>query len=147
MKLGVAEIMKNASEKPNHREKIDYLRTHDSDTIRVCFRLAYDVSLVWDFPEGWRPDYKKNIYMDQEATLYQAVKHIGKFLVDGYPGLTAEKKQTLFVQLLEGVTPLDAELLIAMKDKKIPWKGLGRAVVREAYPGLLPQPEEEAREA
>ena len=48
------------------------------------------------------------------------------------------KREQLFIELLENVTPADAKLLCAIKDKKLPWKGIDESMVREAFPGLLP---------
>jgi len=39
--------------------------------------------------------------------------------------------------LLETIDKEDAKLLIAVKDKKIPYKGITKKFVEEMYPGLL----------
>jgi hypothetical protein len=39
---------------------------------------------------------------------------------------------------LESVARKDAELLIAVKDKKFPYKGITKEIVKEAFPGLIP---------
>jgi hypothetical protein len=39
--------------------------------------------------------------------------------------------------MLEGINPKDAELVIAMINKETP-NGLTKAIVNEAFPGLLP---------
>lgn len=142
MKLGLAEIIRMASEAPNHRARIEVLQRHDSQALRTIFKLLHEPPGQWDFDEGWKPAYTPNIYFDQESTLYQLLRNIGKFFVDGYPGLTREKKQLLFTQLLEQVDKDDAVLLIGVKNGKLPWKGLGPATIREAFPGLLSEKEE-----
>jgi hypothetical protein len=42
----------------------------------------------------------------------------------------------LFISLLESLYPKDAELLIAVKDKKV--EGLTLDTVNTAFPGLIP---------
>jgi hypothetical protein len=42
----------------------------------------------------------------------------------------------LFIGLLESLHPKDANLLIAVKDKKV--EGLNAATINEAFPGLIP---------
>lgn len=135
MKLGLAEIIIKASTAPNHRARVEVLQKNDSQALRRIFQLAYEEE--WDFPPGWKPEYKPSPYFDQQGALYQSLRNIGKFLVGGYPGLTPERKKVLFVQLLESLDKDDAALLVGVKDGKIPWKGLGRATVREALPGTL----------
>ena len=44
----------------------------------------------------------------------------------------------MFVELLERVDPLDAKLLVAIKDKKMPFPGITIQHVKEALPGLIP---------
>jgi hypothetical protein len=134
-RLGLAEIMFEAAAAANHRERVEVLRKNDSTALRRVFKLMYDGE--WDLPEGWKPVYTPSIYLDQEDALFQSMRMMDKFLVNGYPGLTQEKKQLLFVQLLEKCDKEDALLLIGMKNGKLPWKGLGPATVREAFPGLL----------
>ena len=48
----------------------------------------------------------------------------------------------MFVQLLERLDSKDAKLIIAMKDKKITYKGLSYKLVKDTWPDLLPDIEE-----
>ena len=52
-----------------------------------------------------------------------------------YPNV---KKEKIFITLLETIHPKDAEVLVAMKDKKLKtiYKGLTLATVKKAYPNL-----------
>jgi hypothetical protein len=40
----------------------------------------------------------------------------------------------LFIEFLESLDPDDAELIIGMKDKKLPFRGLTKKTVCEAFP-------------
>jgi hypothetical protein len=44
----------------------------------------------------------------------------------------------MFIGLLETVTPDDADLLLAMKEKISPYPGLTKEVVVAAFPELFP---------
>ena len=44
----------------------------------------------------------------------------------------------MFIQVLESVSPEEADLLIQMKDKKLKVKGLSYNLVKETFPHLLP---------
>lgn len=129
------------SKEPTHRTRVEMLRKHDNSALRSVLILAYDRSIEWDFEPGWKPEYKPALLeIDIEGSLYQQMRFIDKFLVRGrYPNMDPERRKLLFVQLLEAVTPDDAKLLIALKDKKLSWPNIGRRVVREAIPGLLPE--------
>lgn len=141
MKLGLAEIIQLASAAENQKARVAVLRKHDSQALQTIFRLLYAPPGEWDFDESFVPQYTPNIYFDQESTLYQLLRNIGKFFVDGYPGLTRAKKEILWVQLLEQVDKDDAKLLMALPKGKLPWAGLGPATIRETWPGLLPEKE------
>lgn len=146
MKLGIGEVLQRVSAAGTYKEKTAILRANDSTALQIVVRLAYDPSVEWDLEPGWRPDYKPSVFLDQQSAFYQSVRKIGKFLVDGHPSLTRERKMVLFEQLLESLAPEDAEVLVAVKDKKMPWKGLGMAVFKDAFPHLFPadaQPEAE----
>jgi hypothetical protein len=39
--------------------------------------------------------------------------------------------------MLESVHPKDALILLAMKEKKLPYKGLTKSVIAKAFPGLV----------
>jgi len=43
----------------------------------------------------------------------------------------------MFIDMLEGIHPKDAELLILMKDKKSLAKGITKKLVEEAFPKLI----------
>jgi hypothetical protein len=51
------------------------------------------------------------------------------------------KRETMFVEFLESLAPKDAELILAIKDKKLPFKGITEDIVREAFPELFPAQE------
>ena len=60
------------------------------------------------------------------------------FVEGGREGLADMKREVLFTQILEGVHPSEAELLLQVKDKKIKCRGLTYNLVKETLPNLLP---------
>ena len=48
----------------------------------------------------------------------------------------------MFVQLLERLDPNDAKLLLAVKDRKLSYKGLSYKLVKDTWDDLLPDIEE-----
>jgi hypothetical protein len=48
----------------------------------------------------------------------------------------------MFVELLERVDPNDAKLILAVKDRKLSYKGLSYKLVKDTWPDLLPDVEE-----
>tara|TARA_B110000444_G_C18573732_1_gene470639 strand:- start:522 stop:686 length:165 start_codon:yes stop_codon:yes gene_type:complete len=46
------------------------------------------------------------------------------------------KREKIFLSILEGVHPKDAEIVINMVNKK-PIEGISKPIVEEAFPGLI----------
>lgn len=136
MKLSLSEILKKASEYEKKQDKLAYLRANDSPAIRALFKYAYDEKVKFLLPEG-EPPYKPNELPDQEGVLYSELRRMYLFIEGGNDNLKPVRREYLFVQLLENVNKEDARLLISVKDKSIPYKGITKKLVEELYPGLL----------
>ena len=137
-RVGVAEFLKKTCQLKKRDDKIAALKHNDSYIIRTVLQGAFDPRIVWILPEGPVP-YTPNKLVDQENVFIREARLLKHFVDGGTPGLNRIKRETMFIELLENVAPADAELLIALKDKKLPWKGLNADIVREAFPGLLPE--------
>ena len=57
------------------------------------------------------------------------------YIQGGNQALSQNKRESMFVQLLEGLHPSEAEILVAAKDKSLHkmYKGLSDNVVKEAF--------------
>jgi hypothetical protein len=133
---GLGEIIKESGQGYGDSAKIKVLRENDSPELRLVIRLALDPAYVWLLPLE-KAKYTPTDYLDQEGRLYKEVWKLGKFL-DGHGGerIREEKRRTLFVQLLESLAPLDAELLNYMKAGRL-YNGVTKRVVDLAFPGWL----------
>jgi hypothetical protein len=59
------------------------------------------------------------------------------FVEGGNPNLKPARREYLFIELLESVHPLEADLLCQIKDKKIKCNGLTYNLVKETFPELI----------
>jgi Family of unknown function (DUF6433) len=141
MKLGIAEILEGCSKLPKIEDKVNYLRQYDCLPLRVVLQYALDYRVEWLLPIG-TPPYKPTEHLDQEGNLYRNIRKVNLFVKGGdHPDLHPIKRETLFIQFLEGLAPKDAELICAVKDKKIPYKGYTIKLVNTAFPGLIAEKE------
>lgn len=136
MKLGIAEILKKASEIEKKQEKIQFIYKHDSHALRALLKYAYDPKVKFLLPDG-APPYKPNDLPDLHSVLYSELRKMYLFIEGGNTNLKQVRREYLFVQLLENLDKQDAELIVSVKDKKIPYKGITKKFVEEIYPGLL----------
>jgi hypothetical protein len=123
----------NAKDKP---KKIAVLKQNDSPAMRTLLKAAFDPKIQWDLPEGVPPYFKNEAPAGTEHTsLLSEAKKLYHFIVGGNNTITKIKKETMFVQMLEGLQEKDAEVLVAIKEKNLntTFKGLTSAVVKEAF--------------
>jgi len=123
----------NAKDKP---KKVEVLRQYDTPGMRMVLKGAFDPKIEWDLPPG-TPPYIANeapagtehTYLDIEA------KRLYNFAVGGNAELNKIRKETLFIQMLEGLHVDEAKVLIDMKNKTLnkTYKGLTSEMVKEAF--------------
>lgn len=134
----VSTILKEASEIKDKKQRVRFLQSHHPNMLmKTLLKYVYDPNIKFALPPG-EPPYKPCEALDQENMLYLEQRRFYLFLEGGNPNLNPLRREALFVQLLESIEPEDAKLMIAVKDKKLPYKGITEKVVREAFPSLLP---------
>ncbi len=136
MLLSLAEIVTKATEQPTKQDKIAWLQKHDSVPLKTILRFMYDPSIKFLIPNT-PPPWKKNSYVGVEGMLFKESRRLKIFVKGGgYDDLDQIKREQLFISLLEDIDNKDADLLCNMIAQK-PLKGLSRAVIQEAFPGLI----------
>ncbi len=136
VKLEISEVLEKAAALPTKADKVAFLQSNYSVPLTLVLRAALDPNIKWALPEG-APPYTINPYPGQEGALYSEARRLYLFVEGGNPNLTAKKREHLFVQFLEMLTPKDAQLVLAAKEKKLPYKGITAKLVNEAFPGLI----------
>lgn len=138
MKLGIAEILEKADKVMTKDEKVEILQKNASGVLIDVLKLFYDEPR-WEWGlESKKADYKPSPYPDSHAALFQNLKKIPKyFLLDVAPHLTQEKKESMYVQFLEGLDAADAQLIEGIRVRKFPYKTINKNVVKAAFPGYL----------
>lgn len=140
MKLSVSEILKTASTITDDAQRIQYLRANYSIALETIIRGAFDPTIKWQLPEG-NPPYKENTLVDQQHVLYTQCRRLYLFIEGGHPTLKQTRREQLFVEMLEALDPEDAKLLLAVKDKHLPYPGITPDLIRQGFPGVLPEVE------
>ena len=137
-KLLVSEILRKVSNAKTKAEKIKILRENNSSALRQILIINFDDSVVSLMPEGDVP-YTPN---DAPAgTDHTRLEHESKGLYRFFKGgakLPSLKRESMFVQLLEGLSAEEAELLCLVKDGSLSkkYKRITKAVVSEAFPSI-----------
>jgi hypothetical protein len=134
--LGFAEILEKVSKIKSKKEKVTFLRKYQTDALRMICKASFDPNIVWELPKGDVP-YRENDAPEgtEHTLLQQEVRRLYHFIKGGNPTLTQNKREIMFVQMLEGLHKDEADLLCAAKDKILhqKYKGLSDNVVKEAF--------------
>lgn len=133
--LAIYEILDKVKAAKDVQTKINTLRQYDSETLRYILELAFHPNVGWWLPEG-APPYKPSEVLDTEGRLYQEARTLPLYLYGNRPEIKKHQRENLFIGLLESLHAKDAELLIAVKDKKV--EGLNVDIINQAFPGLIP---------
>lgn len=136
MNLLISEILEQVSKVKTKQEKINILREHDHQSLRMVIKSSFDPNIVWALPEGDVP-YTRNEAPPgtEHSSLSYESRKLYHFISGGNPQINQNKRESMFVQLLEGLHESEASLLVAAKDKKLHqmYKGLSAPVVKEAF--------------
>ena len=123
----------NAKDKP---KKIEVLRQYDTPGMRMILKGAFDPKIEWDLPEGTPPYIANEAPAGTEHTYLEVeAKRLYNFAVGGNDQLNKIRKETLFIQMLEGLHADEAKVLIDVKNKSLnkTYKGLTSEMVKEAF--------------
>ena len=136
MDLLISEILDKVSKAKTKNEKVNILREFNSDALRMVIKASFDPNIVWDLPEGNVPFTRNEAPAGTEHTnLSYESRKLFHFIEGGNNQITQNKRESMFVQLLEGLHESEADVLVAAKDKVLhqAYKGLSANVVKEAF--------------
>ena len=137
MRLLMHEVLQKVSNAKTKKEKIKLMQEYNTNALRMLFIINFDDSVVSLLPPGdvpytpnEAPDGTQHTILEKEARL---LHHFFK----GGSNVSQVKREQMFVQMLEGLSAGEADVLIKAKDKQIGkrWK-ITKAAVSEAFPSI-----------
>lgn len=136
MRKYVFEVLEEVSKAKKKADKISILKSNESWALKDILRGSIDSKVVWELPTG-EPPYTPAEPHNHPANLHRENTKFAYFARGGKGReMPKFKRERLFIGMLEGVHPKDAELIVGMINKKPP-KGVTRKLVEETFPGLL----------
>lgn len=133
--LGMAEILSEVEKMSSRKDKIAMLKKHYSKHMHEALAFAYDDRVQWLLPKG-KPPYTPLESEEAKMNLHRECR-LGKlyYFVQGGKGqgINGMKREMMFTDLLESVDPEDAKLLVALKEKQIPYRGVTKKLIEEAW--------------
>ena len=130
----IATKVNNAKDKPR---KLKVLKDHDSVALRQVLKGAFDPKIEWLLPKGEDIPFNKNDAPigTEHTMLQQEAKRLYLFTKGGDNTISQNKRETLFIQMLEGLSGDEADFLITVVNKKVnnKYKGFTANLVKEAF--------------
>ena len=138
-RLLISEILRKVSNAKTKAEKIKILRENNSVALRQLLIINFDESVISLLPEGDVPYTPNDAPVGTDHTrLESEYRGLYRFFKGGDSRLKPLKRESMFVQLLEGLSAEEAELLCLVKDGKMgdKYKRITKTVIQEAYPSI-----------
>tara|TARA_Y100000022_G_C12921742_1_gene227506 strand:+ start:57 stop:491 length:435 start_codon:yes stop_codon:yes gene_type:complete len=138
MNLLINEVLQKVSNAKTKAEKKKLLLQYNTNALRAILIANFDDSIVSELPPGEVP-YTPNDAPEgtEHSVLEKEYRKLYLFFRGGSTTLKQSRREELFIQMLEGLTAGEAEVLTLVKDKKLGkrWK-ITKAVVSEAFPSI-----------
>ena len=129
------EILTLVSKQRSKAKKIEVLKEYECDALKSVLIWIFDNTAISVMPEGEVP-YKKNEAPlgTDHTSLRKEWKNLYHFVKGGNDSLSSLRRESMFIQLLEGLHPDEAEIICLVKDGNLETKyKLKKEVVQEAY--------------
>ena len=160
----VFEVLELASKQRSNAKKVEVLKTYEHDSLKAIFIWNFDETVVSLLPVGEVPYAnadEQSVYsgtlsenLSREAvggesatgqdldgrgktSLRREYQNLYHYVKGGNNTLTTIRREMMFINLLQGLHPKEAEVLILTKDKKLTDKyKISFENVKEAYPDI-----------
>ena len=134
----VNEILEYVSNQKSKIAKVEALKEYRNDALVSILIWNFDETVISMIPEGDVPYSRNNVPEGTDHTsLRRECSQLYHFVKGGNDELTSIRRETMFIQMLEGLHEKEAEIVCLVKDKKLTdlYK-LTQANVAAAYPDI-----------
>ena len=135
----IHEILELVNEQKTKAKKIEILKEYETDALKSLFIWNFDPSVISMLPEGEVPFNKNDVPVGTDHTsLRREYRQLYHFVKGGNDQLSGLRRESMFIQMLEGLHPDEAEILCLVKDGQLNKKyKLTREIVETAYPDIV----------
>jgi len=160
------EVFGSVSKQKSNIKKVEILQKYEHPSIKSLLIWNFDDTVVSLLPEGLVPyasvgqqnvrsgnlsdNINRSVEMmgelnsnsigsqDQGRTsIRKEYTYFYNFIKGGNDRLSSMKRETMFISILEGLHPLEAEILMLVKDKKLQTKyNISKQNVSDAFPDI-----------
>jgi len=134
----VHEIFELVSKQRSKAKKVEVLKEQRCDAITALLIWNFDDSVVSLLPTGEVPYEKNEVPVGTDHTsLRKEWRNLYHFVKGGNDSLSKTRRESMFIQILEGLHPHEADILCLVKDKALTSRfKISKEVVSEAFPDI-----------
>jgi len=134
----VHEILELVDSQRTKAKKIEILREYDDMALKAILIWNFDPTAISVLPDGPVPYKENEVPVGTDHTsLRREWKNLYHFVKGGNDRLSAIRRETMFVQMLEGLHPEEAKIVCLVKDKDLESKyKITYDMVQQAYPDI-----------
>ena len=163
----VFEVLDLVSKQRSKAKKIEVLKKYEHVSLKATLIWNFDESIISMLPEGEVPysgfedqassngtlttkiteEVRRMHEMDSfsmgssdkngHTTIRREFKNFYHFIKGGNDSMSGVRRETMFINILEGLHPLEAEIVCLCKDKKLSDRyKITKELVGEAYPDI-----------
>ena len=137
MKLLISEVLQKVHSAKTKAQKVKILQDNNTNALRSILIANFDESIHSLLPEGEVPYQKNDAPLGTEHTVLEQEYRKLYLFFKGGSTIKQSQRENLFIQMLEGLSVEEAELLILVKDKALNKKyRVTRACVETAFPAI-----------
>jgi hypothetical protein len=160
------EVLNLVSKQRSNAKKVELLKRYEDPSLKAIFIWNFDESITSVLPEGEVPyaatseqnsfsgtlSEKINDAVDKmdelgtnslgsqdqgRSSIRKEYQKFYNFIKGGNDGLSSLRRESMFINILQGLHPLEAEIVCLVKDKKLDTKyKITKEIVSEAYPDI-----------
>ena len=163
----VFEVLDLVSKQRSKAKKIEVLKKYEHNSLKATLIWNFDESIISMLPEGEVPysgfedqassngtlstkiteEVRRMHETDSfsvgssdkngHTTIRREFKNFYHFIKGGNDAMSGFRRETMFINILEGLHPLEAEIVCLCKDKKLSDRyKITKEIVSEAYPDI-----------
>lgn len=160
------EVLQLASKQRTKAKKVEVLKKYEDPSLKAIFIWNFDETIVSALPDGEVPyasvgeqnsfsgtvsekinsavgmmnELGSNSLGSQDqgrSSIRKEFKMFYNFIKGGNDGLSNLRRETMFINILQGLHPLEAEIVCLVKDKRLEEKyKITKEIVSQAYPDI-----------
>jgi len=136
----IHEILELVSEQRAKAKRVEILQEYRDDSLTAILIWNFDQRVQSAIPDGHVPYQPNDVPVGTDHTsLRREWKQLYHFIKGGNDTLSTLRRESMFIQLLEGLHPKEAEIICKVKDKELEqvYPKVTFDVVKQAFPDIV----------